>query len=233
MLDLERHKWFGLMPNRLDCQVKWATRRRRMANNVWDRVTMTWDCFKGMGIHTSVCMDGSFNPDLHDPHVFSTSNDDKLHGLFAMESVSQPYEEGNGRRRGEMIIDIGCKMRTLEPNSKAVVKFIDAELKNLKDVFRPVCDHIRINPPARKSWTETKFKLSFVLANGAHFCDSSIEIGRAIFTGLGVKDDHGYYLARFTVKRETFIMLDGGWITFPHWLRMLHRLPVLGPEDGM
>lgn len=200
-----------------------------MRHKVWDRVTMTWDLFDG--IHTSVCMDGSFNPDLHDPRVFDTKNNNKLHGLFALESVSQPYEEGNGTRRGEIIIDVRCKGRNLEPNSKAIVKFVDAELKKLKDAFRPVCDHIRIDPPARKSWTETKFKLSFVLANGAHFCDSSIEIGRAILAGLGVKDDEGIYLSRFSVKRETFVMLDGAWITFPHWLRIMHRLPIYGPED--
>jgi hypothetical protein len=208
-------------------------KEKRMKNNVWDRVTITWNCSGHMGIHTSVCMDGSFNPDLHDPHVFDTSKDDKLHGLFAMESVSQPHEEGDGRRLGEMTIDVRCKGRALTPNSEAIVKFIDAELKKLKDGSPRICDHIRVTPPAQKSWTETKFKLFFILANGAHFCDSSIEIGRAVFNGLGVKDDHGYYLARFAVKRETFVMLDGGWITFPHWLRMSHRLPVFGPEDHM
>jgi hypothetical protein len=195
----------------------------------WDRVTMTWDCF--MGIHTSVTMNGEFDPSLHNPRVFSTRNDEKLHGLFAMESISQSYDE-EGLRRGEISIDVRCKGPNLTPNSDAIVKFVSAKLDKLLEEVCPVCEYkIQITPPQTRSWTDTKFILPFILAKDTHFCDASIEIGRAVFEGLGVKDENGYYLARFEVKRDTFVRLDDVWITFPRWLRIAHRLPIIGPED--
>lgn len=199
--------------------------------NMWNRVTMTWECYSG-GKHTSVCMDGNFDPTLHNPRVFSTKNDDKLHGLFGMESVSQHRDQReNGLRSGEMTLDIKCKGRNVAPNSEAIVKFLEAKLDKFTKIPK-VCEYkIRIKPPQSVSWTDTKFLLSFILAQGIQFCDGSIEIARAVIEGLGIHDERGYFLANFSLKRETFAELDGSWITFARWLRITHRLPIIGPED--
>lgn len=200
--------------------------------NIWDKVTLTWDCY-GMGVSTSVCLDGRFKPNATDPKVFDPKAEEKVHGLFQMQITSLPRERDDSQRKGEIILDIRRKSGSNgEPNSKALVKFLEARLsprvskKPLPNQFG-----VSVQPPTTRSWVDTKFTLNFVLANSEQFCDTAIEIGRGIFEALGIHDEDGISLARFTLKRESFVMIDGSWITFARWLRMSHRLPIWGPED--
>lgn len=203
-----------------------------MGMKTWDKVTLTWDCY-GMGISTSVCLDGKFKPDAIDPHVSNYKAEEQVHGLFNMQITSLPYEWNNGQRKGEIILDIRRKRGpNVAPNSKALVKLLEARLNNPPPrQQKPNEFGIRIQPPATESWADTRFTLNFVLANSEQFCDTAIEIGRGIFEALGIHDERGLSLSRFTLRRESFVRIDDSWITFTHWLRMSHRLPIWGPED--
>lgn len=204
-----------------------------MGIKTWDKVVLTWDCLHGMGVSTSVCLDGKFKPNATDPKIFDSKAEEQVHGLFQMQITSLPRERDDGQRKGEITLDIRRKSGpNVAPNSKALVKFLEARLSP-RVSKRPLPNEygVSIQPPAIKSWVDTKFTLNFVLANSEQFCDTAIEIGRGIFEALGIHDENGIYLAHFTLKRESFVMIDGSWITFAHWLRMSHRLPIWGPED--
>jgi len=190
---------------------------------------MAWDFIIG-GIGTSVHIDGHFDPELCDPYVSDINRDEQAHGLFKMEAISMPCT--NGDRRGEMKLDIRRRRgKNIPPNADAIVGFLSTEIQKLTEGRRPMRYRPHIQPPQEKCWTKTEFLISFVLGNSEQFCDTSIEIGRAVFTGLGVKDDTGISLAGFEIERETFVMIDKAWITFARWLRIKHRLPIYGPED--
>jgi hypothetical protein len=195
----------------------------------WDKVTMVWD-WHGFGIPTSVTMEGMLDLTIIDPKVISYTAKEKVHGLFQMTAHS--FEDG-GDRKGEMVLDIRrAHGPNTAPDSKALVHYLRERFKQLESGARPVCRNgVYIEPPKTKNWTDTKFILRFVLSDGEQFCDTVMQIGRAVFEGLGVKDENGYSLAGFTLKRESFVQLDNGWITFPRWLRIKHRLPIHGPED--
>ncbi len=200
----------------------------------WDKVTLTWDCY-GTGISTSVCLDGKFNPNATDPEVYNSKAEEQVHGLFQMQIISLPRERDDGQRKGEIILDIRRKSgANVAPNSKALVKFLEARLSPRVSTKRPLSNEygVSVQPPATKSWADTKFTLSFVLANSEQFCDTAIEIGRGVFEALGIHDESGIYLTGFSLKRETFVKLDGSWITFENGLRISHRLPIWGPEDN-
>jgi hypothetical protein len=200
-----------------------------MRSRTWDKVTIAWD-FSVCGIGSSVHIDGHFDPELYNPYVFDTKKEEQTHGLFKMEATSMPYTM-TGQRSGEMKLDIKNRKNT-PPKADAIVGFLSTEMQKLVEGQRPTLQcRPRIQPPQRECWTETEFLLSFVLGNGEQFCDTSIKIGRAVFAGLGIHDDTGILLAGFRIKRETFVMIDEAWITFAHWLRINHRLPIYGPED--
>ncbi len=199
----------------------------------WDKVALIWDCY-GMGLPTSLCMDGNFDPDAIDPKVIDYKAEERVHGLFRMEAVSQPRDRDDDQRKGEVVLDIRCQRRNLTPNSKAIARVLEEGLNDLPaGARRPNEYGVHIVSPATESWTDTTFKLLFVLANREQFCDTAIEIARAVFIGLGIHDESGFLLARFSVRRESFVMIDGSWITFARWLRISHRLPIYGPEDPL
>ncbi|MEK7188013.1 MAG: hypothetical protein AAB691_04175 [Patescibacteria group bacterium] len=190
---------------------------------------MTWDTH-GSNFGTSVHYDGHLDHKLHDPRVFG-SGDGLIHGIFGIEAVSL-YSRDLTHRAGEMKLNIQRRGPAHPPNREAIVNFLLARFQYETDQR-----HFKYSPsvvgPINESWTETIFTVSFILGNDEHFCDMAIEIARAVFIALGVHDENGYYLARFAVKRETFAMIDASWITFPRWLRMKHRLPIVGPEDPL
>lgn len=199
----------------------------------WDKVTLKWDWHCGSGLCTRVCLDGKFKPKIIDPQVYDPEAQEKVHGLFRMEATSLSRERDDGQRKGEMILDIRRKSGpNTAPNSKAIVKFLEARLSprfsklNLPNEFG-----VGIQSPKEISWMDTKFTLSFVLANSEQFCDTAIEIGRGVFEALGIHDKAGIHLADFSLKRESFVRLDDSWITFARWLRISHRLHISGPED--
>lgn len=197
----------------------------------WDKVTIRWDLFTS-GIGTSVCLDGRFDESLNNPHIHSSAADAQIHGLFKMEAVSLPLDEGSRDRRGEMTLNISGKRGiTFAPNIEAIMSRLTPafEYHHSKACRNGAC----ITPPATRSWTDSAFVLNFLLADGEQFCDVAIEMGRTVFEALGVHDDSGIYLARFSLDRESFVRIDDGWITFPRWLRMKHRLPIYGPEDSL
>lgn len=197
----------------------------------WDRVTISWR-FSVMGIGTSVCMDDAFNLKAYDPYLWSPSAAEKIHGLFSMECVSQP-DDGDSMRKGEMTLDIRrMQGPNSPPRSAIIVQLLRAQMKLLTVGHVPTLRYApRVVPPERESWDDTKFKIYYLLDNGEQFCHKSIKIARAVFKALGVHDDDGYWLAYFTVKRESFVRVDSSWVTFQRWLRMENRLPIYGPED--
>lgn len=199
-----------------------------MGIKTWDKVTLTWDCY-GMGLCTSVRLDGEFKP--RDPYNhYNHEVVDQYHGLFFMEATSLPRERDDGQRKGEMTLDIRRKSGpNVAPNSNALVKFLGTKLSpRISKRALPNEYGVSVQPPATTSWTDTKFTLSFVLANSEQFCDTAIEIGRGVFEALGIHDESGICLAGFSLKRESFVKIDGSWITFVRWLRISHRLPILG-----
>ncbi len=200
----------------------------------WDKVTLNWD-FSVSGLGTGVLVEGGFDPTIHDPYVFSGSERDrKTHHLIEIEAISMPQK--GEQRKGEMTVDIKIK-HNLTPHYETITQRLREALDKLTQGPRPIRQapvgiiEPQGHPNMKRSWMDTKYSLSFVLANGEQFCDSSIEIARTVFEGLGVKDPNGYSLANFSLQRETFVNIDGSWITFPRWLRMHHRLPIYGPED--
>lgn len=198
-----------------------------MRMKTWDKVTLTWDCYI-TALSTSIRLDGEFKPRDTYSH-YDHEVEDQYHGLFLMEAISLPPSE-SGQRKGEIILDIRRKSGpNVAPNSKALVDFLDARLSP-RVSKRPLPNEygVHVQPPATESWVDTKFTLSFVLANSEQFCDTAIEIGRGVFEALGINDESGIYLAGFSLKRESFVMIDGSWITFVRWLRINHRLPILG-----
>lgn len=224
---------FRLLPNDLAwCRTprflgSMSNKESVMGIKTWDKVTLRWDCY-GMGLCTSVRLDGEFKP--RDPYNrYNHETEDQYHGLFLMEATSLSRERDDGQRKGEIILDIRRKTGpNIAPNAKAVVEFLDARLSP-RSSRRPLNEYgVSVQPPATISWIDTKFTLSFVLANNEQFCDTVIEIGRGVFEALGINDESGIYLAGFSLKRESFVMIDGSWITFVRWLRISHRLPILG-----
>ncbi len=201
---------------------------------IWDKVTLTWDCY-GMGLPTSLSMDGNLDLGLVDSKVIDYQAQEKVHGLFRMEAISQPRDGEHDQRKGEIVLDIRRQRGpNIPPNSEAIVKFLEARLNNPSgNSKKPNEFGVHIEFPATKRWTDTTFKLFFVLAHREQFCDTAIEIARGVFEGLGIKDESGYSLARFSIKRESYVSIDGSWITFARWLRMSHRLPIIGPEDSL
>jgi len=202
-----------------------------MGIKTWDKVSLFWDCY-GMGLPTSLGMDGNFDPNLINPTVSNYIAAESVHGLFGVRAVSLPRDGDEDQRKGSITLDIRRKWGpNIPPNTGAVVTFLDARLNNRNDESqKPNLYGVRIVPPMTKSWTDTVFTLNFVLANREQFCDTAIEIVRGVFEGLGIHDQNGHHLARFELTRESYVEIDGAWITFPRWLRMSHRLPIWGPE---
>jgi len=196
----------------------------------WDRVIFTWD-FR-MGLPTGVLMNGRVDLGVIDPRVFSSEAQKKVHGIFEMQAMSLPHEDGE-LRKGEMTVAInGCTCRTFAPAKNALVRLLQSEMKRRTN-FHPVSfrNEPRVVGPQGNSWMDNKFKIHFVMENGEQFCHYVMDLGQAVFAALGVHDENGYYLAGFSLKRDSFVKIDSSWVTFPHWLRMKHRLPMEGPED--
>ena len=142
----------------------------------------------------------------------------------------------NGERYGEMKIDIRRKSgRNVPPQKNSIIKLVDAELDKLttfdtRSSWR--CKRKpRIIPPKTTSWADTIFTVSYKLSDGEQFCDTTIEIARAVFTALGVHDKNKQYLALFSLHQETFVLIEDSWISFTKWLRISHLLSIFGPED--
>ncbi|CAN5147859.1 hypothetical protein BH11PAT3_BH11PAT3_2560 [soil metagenome] len=191
--------------------------------------TVAWD-FNGSSLGTNVCMNGDFKPELNDGK-YSSENETLIHGLNGMEAVSLPCEDRSSQRIGEITLHItGKRAITFAPNIEAIMSY-------LKPPF-DYNDHKRLGfgvsilPPKSKSWMDSKFVLRTVLSDGHQFCDCAIEIGKMVFDALGINDPNTYRLARFSITRESFVMIDGSWITFTRWMRIKHRLSVYGPEGG-
>jgi len=206
-----------------------------MGRKMWNKTSVTWD-WKISGLGTSVHNDGHFDPNLYDPMVYG-SGEGKIHKLYSMSIVSLPHER-DGDRQGQVELDIKRTGRTYgetTPHSKAIVKYLKRALERLsKEGHGQIIKYLpRVTPPKTKSWTDTKFLVDFVMPNGEQFCDFAIEIGRAVFVGLGIHDEHGWHLADFSHKRETFVTLDGSWITFENWLRVSHTLPIQDSENRL
>lgn len=199
----------------------------------WDKVTLRWNC--GFGLAGSVRVDtGEFDPEAYSQ--FRGKSSEAVHGLFGMEVFSLPRQQGSNMRQGEMTIDIHQNQGpNVTTQVDAIVAFLEVELSKLKDKTPGCTCYCELKPiiipPKSLSWNDTKFTISFIQAQGVHFCDAAIEVARAVFTALGIHDQGGHYLAGFSVKRETFVMIDDVWITFARWLRMNHCLPITGPED--
>lgn len=208
----------------------------------WDRVTLLWDFggqnIAGGGIATSITPTGSFDREACPAN--SMANRRLTHVLGKMQAISQP--RNRGQRRGVIKLDIaGCfhNGSNKPPRDDAIVGFIKQAVEKMtKEPSRKRKWGVQIEPPPvryhghGKSWMDTEFTLSFALDDGEQFCDSVIEIARAVFEGLGVHDESGLWLARFTLRRETFVNVDGAWISFARWLRISHGLPIHGPEDS-
>jgi len=207
----------------------------------WDRVTMLWDFggkhLCGGGIATSVTAEGGFDLSVCLPN--SMRDRHKVHVLGRMKVVSEPRRD---QRRGSMKLDIyGCfhNGSNQPPQEEVIISFIKRAIEKMtEDPSRKRKWGVSIEPPParyglKKSWMDIEFTLSFDLDNGEQFCDSAIEIARAVFDGLGVQDPTGLYLARFILQRDTFVNIDGSWVSFARWLRISHRLPIYGPEDGV
>ncbi len=207
----------------------------------WDRVVLKWDFggqnLCGGGLATSVTAEGEFDPNICPPNALPDRH--KVHVLGKMTAISEPRR---GQRRGSIKLEIyGCfhNGSNQPPQAEAISKFLEQSIKRMtEDPARKRKWGVRIELPSnphgfKPSWMDTEFTLSFVLDDGEQFCDTAIEIARAVFEGLGVHDFHGLFLARFSLRRDTFVNIDGSWITFAKWLRINHRLPIYGPEDSI
>jgi hypothetical protein len=69
------------------------------------------------------------------------------------------------------------------------------------------------------------FTLSFVIAEREDFCDQAIKIAGAVHEALGIEDSRRQRLADFSLKRESFLWLDLGWVTEERMLRIDNQLP--------
>jgi len=196
----------------------------------WDKVTFKWDL--RMGLPTGVLMNGRIDLKVIDPKVFDYEAKKKVHGIFGMEAVSLPHEDRESRR-GEMTLEInGCTCSTFAPVKEAIVRLLRKEMKRrAKHLSRSFRNEPQVIGPEGNGWTHNEFIIRFVMENGEQFCHYVMDLGEAVFAALGIHDERGFHLADFSIARDSFVKMDGAWITFPHWLRMEHRLPVQGPED--
>ncbi len=196
----------------------------------WDKVTFRWN-FR-MGLPTGVLMNGRVDLKLIDPRGFDYEAQKKVHGIFGMEAVSLPHEDREPRR-GEMTLEInGCTCLTFAPLKGAIVRLLRKEMKRRAEhLSRSFRNEPQVIGPEGNGWTHNKFTIRFVMENGEQFCHYVMDLGEAVFAALGIHDKQGFCLADFSITRDSFVKMDGAWITFPHWLRMEHRLPVQGPED--
>jgi hypothetical protein len=191
--------------------------------NTWDKVTMKWDCH--LGLRTSIAENGEF-----DAEVSKDYSQHRRHDLHEMIAFSIHTGRGD-QRRGVMNLHIK-QSHNVDTAIEAIVKLLDSSFAKITGGPSPRRQYgVRIDPPKEKSWTDGKFTLTFVLADGEQFCDQVIEIARAVLEALGIEDSKGYRLADFSLKRESFVMIDGSWITFVRWLRMSHRLPIFDTKD--
>ncbi len=196
----------------------------------WDKVTFKWDL--RMGLPTGVLMNGRIDLKVIDPKVFDYEAKKKVHGIFGMEAVSLPHEDREPRR-GEMTLEInGCTCSTYAPVKEAIVRLLRKEMKRrVKNLSRSFRNEPQVIGPEGNGWTHNEFIIRFVMENGEQFCHYVMDLGEAVFAALGIHDERGFHLADFSITRDSFVKMDGAWITFPHWLRIEHRLPVQGPED--
>jgi hypothetical protein len=191
--------------------------------NTWDKVTLTWDCH--LGLRTSIAENGDF-----DAEVSKDYSQHGRHDLHEMSAFSVHAERGD-QRRGVMNLHIK-QSHNVDTAVEAIVKRFESAFAKLTDGPNAVRQYgIHIETPKDKSWIDGKFTLSFVLADREQFCDQAIVIARAVLEALGIEDSKGYRLADFSLKRESFVMIDGSWITFVRWLRMSHRLPIFDTKD--
>ena len=191
--------------------------------NTWDKVTLIWGC--SLGLRTSIAENGDF-----DTKVSRDFSDHRRHDLHKMSAFSVNAGRGD-QRRGEMTLHIK-QSHNVDTAIEVIVERLKSAFAKLTDGPNAVRQYgVRIDPPKEKSWTDGKFTLTFVLVDREQFCDQAIEIARAVLEALGIEDSNGYKLANFSLKRESFVMIDGSWITFVRWLRMSHRLPIFDMND--
>jgi hypothetical protein len=192
-----------------------------MKSRFWDKVTLDWDwTISGRG--TSVRVDnGELDDNAYDPRT--SSNEGTVHGIYRMIALS-PVDKGD-QRFVEMTLDVRPQGGpNVPPKGKQIVSLLQGYLN-----MNPVAENrVLVTGPKKECWTATRFDLSLVLSNGEQFCDTAIELARAVMQALGTKDHRWMSLSNFCFTRETLVRFHGGYMPFDEWLRIQHQLPVMG-----
>jgi hypothetical protein len=182
----------------------------------WKKTTMLWD-FELEQINTDIPI-----TDWRDPTIpEQVSSPDRFHQLGKIEAVALPEQEG------EMLLIIRCFFLTPSTTEHETIatRLKEGIARSKEKITFPGHDFYWIRVEATPGSYHVKFKLM----NGAHFCESTLQLVREIFSILSIKDETGFQLSRFTLSQETFIQLEGrddSWVSYANWLRILNRLPV-------
>ncbi len=191
--------------------------------NTWNKTTITWDC--SIGLRTSITENGDF-----DRKVSKCLSQHRRHDVHGMSAFSA-YSDQEDQRRGVMVLHIK-QSHNVDTATEAIVERLKSAFKKLTDGPNAARQYgVRVDPPKDKSWIDGKFTLTFNLTDSEEFCDQAIVIARAVIEALGIEDSDGFVLANFSLKYESFVMIDGSWITQRRWLRIKHRLPVFDIKD--
>ena len=166
----------------------------------WNKTVMKWDCH--LGLETNVPVTDWYEKDKK-----------YVHTVCGIKITSMHDRTG--------YIEILINRVSIGPTTERekIINLLSVKVGNLM-IYRAQEGMLH----------SSQFTIDFKLDDGDQFCDTAIKIVRAIFQALGVEDIKGYRLADFSIKQDTFMQLDGVWITFVNWLRIQHRLPVFSTE---
>ena len=169
----------------------------------WNRTVLNWDLRTSTEIKTTL------------PVITNTGKIEKgkTQRLFGLRAVSLPARRGR--------IEVG-----INPS----VNFTShAGEHHILNRFTKLLEDDRRVGVYRGTWGEGAWPpliFNFTLHDGESFCDTAIDIIEAILKRAGVQDEHNYWLGHFTLKQDTFVKFENGWISFIRWLRIQHKLPL-------
>jgi hypothetical protein len=177
----------------------------------WQKTVMEWECH--LGLETDIPV-----TDWHKPE------EKFVHKVHEIKATALPARQGQ--------VEVRLQRVAVSPTTerKTILARLSDGLKRCEGflIRYDCCKHLVVKNEDDYSGM---FTIEFSLENGEQFCDTSIKIVGEVLKLLGIKDESGYRLANFTISQETFIQLDLAWITFAHWLRIQHRLPIFCSAD--
>lgn len=175
----------------------------------WNRTVLEWNFRGSSGLKTTL-------PVVGDPT--GKIEKGKSQTLYALRAISLP------ERRGKIVVEM-CPSVNLLNHAGEVHIF--RRFTNLLGSERGV--NVYRGTWGNGAWPP--LSIGFKLDDGESFCDTAVGLAKAILAKAGVQDEHNYWLGHFTLKQDTFVKFENGWISSVRWLRIQHQLPLNYNDD--